>query len=208
MLLTETIHQRRIQYSLFSKWDKTKPKACMALLLSNHSQVRLGAAVHFIKCRVAIGAYSLQCYKEIVMSVHACQHCICACVPGVYLAEMAKSTTVNILSYVCFTLQAIPLHVIKLPTSVLTGNSSSPVTTSMRPLPHMCGAWMEYKWSMEASLPLIMLIDLSLSWMWIKVHMLIRKLSSSAVWNWQVEPKFVGYTTSLTPSVRYMHACC
>ena len=57
---------------------------------------------------------------------------------------------------------------------------------------------------MEASLPLIMLIGPSLSWMSIKVDMLIWKHLSNVVWNEQVDPKFVGNTTFLTLSVRYM----
>ena len=105
----------------------------------------------------------------------------------------------------CLTLQVIPLHMLVLPTSALTGTSSSPVTTSMRPLSHMCGAWMEYQWNMmEKSLLSTMVMDLSLSWMSVKIDMLGEKLCSNVVWTWLVGYKFVENTTPLIPSVSNM----
>ena len=56
---------------------------------------------------------------------------------------------------------------------------------------------MEYQWNMmERSLPLM--IELSLSWMSVKVDMLREKPSSNAAWNLQVDHKFVENTTCLT----------
>ena len=96
---------------------------------------------------------------------------------GIYAV---KATTMNFLSYL--SLQVIPLHVLVLPTSALTGTSSSPVTMSMRPLSPMCGTWMECQWNMmEESFPSTMVMDLSLSWMSVKVDMLGEKTSSNAV---------------------------
>ena len=131
--------------------------------------------------------------------------CVCVrrdLIIGIYVV---KPTTMNFLS--CLSLQVIPLHVLVLPTSALTDTSSSPVTTSMRPLSHMCGAWMEYQCDMmEESLPSAMVMDLSLSWMSIKVDMLREKLCSNAVWNLQMDHKFVENSTPLIPLVS--HACC
>ena len=105
----------------------------------------------------------------------------------------------------CLSLQVIPLHVLVLPTSALTGTSSSPVTTSTRPLSPMCGAWMEYQWNMmEKSSPSTMVMDLSLSWMSVKIDMLGEKLCFNVVWTWQMVHKFVGNTTPLIPLVSNM----
>ena len=51
---------------------------------------------------------------------------------------------------------------------------------------------------MEESLPSAMVMDLSLSWMSVKVDMLREKLCSNAAWNLQVVHKFVENTTYLT----------
>ena len=128
---------------------------------------------------------------EVVSQLSCC--CIESMYPHLYVLECvcivcmtyikAKPTTLNfccrytVIRLTLPSLQVIPLHVIILPTSALTGTSSSPVTTSTRQLSPMCGAWMEYQWNMmEESLPSTMVMDLSLSWMSDKVDMLREKL--------------------------------
>jgi len=111
--------------------------------------------------------------------------CTGVCVYSLYGIYNSKANYIEFLcsryTVICLTLQVIPLHVSILPTSALTGTSSSPVTTSTRPLPHMCGAWMEYQWNMmEESLPSTMVMDFSLSWKSVKVDMLREKLCSNA----------------------------
>ena len=134
---------------------------------------------------------SVQLGLEFVSQLSCC--CIESMHPHLYALECvcivcmtyikAKPTALNFCcryTVICLTLlslQVIPLHVIILPTSALTGTSSSPVTTSMRPLSPMCGAWMGCQWNMmEGSLASTMVMDLSLSWMSVKVDMLREKL--------------------------------
>ena len=100
-----------------------------------------------------------------------CMVCMHACVCVCYVDDSKHPA--------CLSLQVIPLHVLVLPTSALTDTSSSPVTTSTRLLSPMCGSWMEYQW--KSSLPSILVMDLSLSWMSVKVDMLGEKLCFNAV---------------------------
>ena len=164
--------------------------------------------LHLNHMSIAVG--SVQLGLEVVSQLSCC------CIESMYARITwnmcvvcmtyikAKPTTLNfccrytVICLTLLTLQVILLHTITLPTSALTGTSSSPVTTSTRPLSPMCGSWMGYQWNMmEESLPSTMVMDLSLSWMSVKVDMLREKLCCNAVWSLQVDHKFVGNITYL-----------